>query len=248
MKSPVTEFVGDGGKSRPRTRKIIGYGWHHTAGNTYEGNKAVMRGNSREVSCNTLISRLNIGEVTNFNRRAYTTADSLDDWSLTSEVVNDVGAPNWDFNDETYASCALMAAYAYIEYGVPLRRATFYGDAGHWTHGGAYSNWGVSYATACPGSLDVDRILSEAAAIVGVYLTGGVTKMEFIEVVRNEKDGATYILSKLTGRKVHIKDPEEYQMFVGLGLVPKDQTKIKSLPEWSFWRYVDTYEKLGFGK
>lgn len=249
MKSPVTEDVGDGGKSKPRTRKIIGYGWHHTAGNTYEGNKAVMRGNAREVSCNTLISRRNIGRVTLFNRRAYTTADSLDDWSLTSEVVNDIGAPAWDFNDETYASCALMAAYAFIEYGVPLRRAGFYGDAGHWTHGGAYKAWGVSYATACPGSLDVDRILREATAIVVFYITGGETeKMDHIELVRNADDNAVYFLNRVTGRRVHIPGPEDYKMFVRLGLAPEDQSKIKTLSKWDFWRYVETFEKLGFGK
>ena len=257
MDSPITKIVGDAGKSDPRNRKIIGYGWHHTAGGTWASNQTTMNTTARGVSCNTLISRKNIGLVTSFNRRAYTTGApndggkgaALDHMSLTSEVVNDVGDPHWDFNDETYASCALMAAYAFITYGVPLRRAGYYGDAGHWTHGGANAAWGAGYPTACPGSLDVDRILREATAIVVAYITGGVTdKMDHIELIRNDDDKAVYFLNRVTGRRVHIPGPDDYKMFVRLGLAPEDQSKIKTLAKWDFWRYVETFEKLGFVK
>lgn len=255
MVSPVTAIVGDAGKSDPRNRKIIGYGWHHTAGGSWETNKEVMNTTRRGVSCNTLISRSKIGLVTKFSDRAHTTGAPndggkgavLDHMSLTSEVVNDVGDPYWDFNDETYASCALMAAFAFITYGVPLRRALFYGDAGHWTHGGANAAWGAGYATACPGSLSVERILKEAAVVVAQLLTGSTIgeNMDHIELVRNSSNGEMYILNRVTGRSVHIKNDKEVEMFVNLGIIVI--AKQKNLPNWEFFRYIETFEKLGFG-
>lgn len=253
MESPVTEIVGDAGKSDPRTWRIQGYGWHHTAGGSYAGNKRVMNTLDRGVSCNTLISGPNIGLVSPFNKRAYTTGSPydggrgarLDHMSLTSEVVNDFTPPDaegWNFTDETYASCAKMAAFAFTEFGVPLKLAPAYGTPGHWSHGQANRDWQAGYGTECPGRLSVPRIIAEGIEILVTPILAGDEEMKFIQVIRNTKTGQTYILNKVTGRSIYIDGSDTYQMHIRIGTIDKE---ILDLGENDFWRYLDTYERLG---
>ena len=74
--------------------------------------------------------------------------------SIGIEHLNSSGAPNWDVADETEERSAALVADICKRYGIPC-------DRGHILKHGEVS------ATACPGGLDVDKIVRRANEIMG---------------------------------------------------------------------------------
>lgn len=74
--------------------------------------------------------------------------------SIGIEHLNSTGAPNWDVADETEERSAALVADICKRYGIPC-------DRGHIIKHGEVS------ATACPGGLDIDKIVRRANEILG---------------------------------------------------------------------------------
>lgn len=74
--------------------------------------------------------------------------------SIGIEHLNSTGAPNWDVADETEERSAALVADICKRYGIPC-------DRGHILKHGEVS------ATACPGGLDIDKIVRRANEILG---------------------------------------------------------------------------------
>lgn len=74
--------------------------------------------------------------------------------SIGIEHLNSSGAPNWDVADETEERSAALVADACKRHGIPC-------DRGHILGHNEVS------ATACPGGLDVDKIVRRANEIMG---------------------------------------------------------------------------------
>ena len=74
--------------------------------------------------------------------------------SIGIEHLNSTGAPNWDVADETEERSAALVADICMRHGIPC-------DRGH------ILKHSQTSATACPGGLDVDKIVRRANEIMG---------------------------------------------------------------------------------
>jgi uncharacterized repeat protein (TIGR02543 family) len=145
--------------------------WHHTASVSGRGEGVVMMmvNATREVSSNYVIgSDGYVWLVVDEDRRAWTSGSSSDGGkgaafdrrSNTLECVNSTGAPSWLQSEAFYNIAARLAVDFYKRYGIPLDRDHHVG------HRELYIRWGASYPTACPGGMDIDRILAMARSLL----------------------------------------------------------------------------------
>lgn len=170
--SPLTNEIRLSSQSSPRravARDMIL--WHHTASVSGRGEGVVMMmvNKTREVSSNYVIgSDGYVWLVVDEDRRAWTSGSSsdggkgaaFDHRANTLECVNSTGAPSWLQSDAFYNIAARLAVDFYQRYGIPLDRDHHVG------HRELYIRWGASYPTACPGGMDIDRILSMARSLL----------------------------------------------------------------------------------
>lgn len=123
----------------------------------------------REVSANFAIGPLNAGgddikvvRTVPENQRAWTTASSLDDRALTTEVCDQALGGNYPVSSKAKEKLAQIVAYMNREYGMPIDRAHVL------SHQEAYARGYGSYATACPGpdlQASLDQIVVRARDI-----------------------------------------------------------------------------------
>jgi len=117
----------------------------------------------KEVSSHIGIQDGRIAGIVTEENRAWSLADApWDSRSLTVETCNSTGAPDWLISDVSYHSLALVVADWCKRYGIPLSRSRIIG------HREVNSIYHASYATACPGGINLDRVVAEAAAVGAV--------------------------------------------------------------------------------
>jgi hypothetical protein len=160
----------------PRTGAIIRFVWHHQAGTNDDSTIAMMVTGSKQLSATYTVSNDDPGgrgysritQVVPDEYRPWTSSSATADGrALTAEVANSTGDPDWGIADATHEACARLAAYAYVAHGVPLKRATAGDPSGHMGHNEVIGMFGEGYSTSCPMHLDIDRIISRAAVMVG---------------------------------------------------------------------------------
>jgi hypothetical protein len=160
----------------PRTGSIIRFVWHHQAGTNDDSTIAMMVTGSKQLSATYTVSNDDPGgrgysritQVVPDEYRPWTSSSATADGrALTAEVANSTGDPDWGIADATHEACARLAAYAYVAHGVPLKRATAGDPSGHMGHNEVIGMFGEGYSTSCPMHLDIDRIISRAAVMVG---------------------------------------------------------------------------------
>lgn len=130
---------------------------HHTAGGTYEGIIALEMG-ARQVSSTVIIEGVRCASMMDEFYRAWSLSSQYwDSVSLSSETVNSGGAEEgWPISEASYRTLAKIVADWCIRYGIPCNRTFIMG------HREVYSRYGASYATACPGGIDLDRVVADA--------------------------------------------------------------------------------------
>lgn len=176
--SPLCDQIRESNQRNARTGSIIRFVWHHQASTNDDQTIDMMVTGSRQVSATWTVDNDNPGGrgwsritgVVPEEFRPWTSASvAVDGRALTVECCNSSGNPTWGIADASFEACARLAAYAYTEYGVPLRRITSLDNAaGHIGHNELGTVFpGESYATFCPGHLDIDRILARAKELLG---------------------------------------------------------------------------------
>lgn len=138
---------------------------HHTANFNIDNAYALMLPGDRTVSCNALVGPK--GEkwgVVPEEYRAFTSGSAMvDRMSYTVETVNSTGAPTWGISAAAHEALVdLLVDVATRHKFWPNRQ----GDKKTWTvigHREIGEIWpGESYATACPGGIDLDRLTANA--------------------------------------------------------------------------------------
>lgn len=138
---------------------------HHTANFNIDAAYALMLPGDRTVSCNALVGPK--GEkwgVVPEEYRAFTSGSAMvDRMSYTVETVNSTGAPTWGISAAAHEALVdLLVDVATRHKFWPNRQ----GDKKTWTvigHREIGEIWpGESYATACPGGIDLDRLTADA--------------------------------------------------------------------------------------
>lgn len=152
----------------PRTRSIGGWVLHHAAmTGTVEGLLSLMMPGGRTVSAHGAFKDGERIQAVPHDRRAWSLADAYwDSWALTCECINNSGAPGWTLSAATHESIAQWIAATSKMTGVYPHRN---GDPKTWTvigHREVYTIHGGSYATACPGGMDLNWIVRRAQALL----------------------------------------------------------------------------------
>lgn len=144
---------------------------HHQAGTNDDAVINMMVNATRQVSANYTVS--NEGRITGVvdeEDRAWTSGSStdggkgaaIDRRSITMEIENEAGAPNWPVSQIAHERVAALCADVAKRYGFDLNRsATVEGHRELWTR------YRASYPTACPGGLNLDWIVTRARELLG---------------------------------------------------------------------------------
>ncbi len=133
---------------------------HHGATTSDEVMIQMMVSGSRQVSATGVVKDNRRTGVIDEDYRPWTSSSARwDGQACTIECANE-STNGWTISDASYESMAILLADWSRRYGFPLRRAgvnsTVFG------HGELYRWFGDSYATACPGGMDVDRVVNRA--------------------------------------------------------------------------------------
>lgn len=156
---------------------------HHTAGGTYQGVIALEMG-LRQVSSTVIIADANCASMMDEYYRAWSLSSQYwDSVSLSSETVNSGGAAEgWPISEASYETLAKVVADWCQRYSIPCNRTYIMG------HREVYTRYGASYATACPGGIDLDRVVVDANNIIN---SGSISK-------RKRTDMSMHYLKKST--------------------------------------------------
>ena len=162
--SPLTNRINENTVYRSARIASVGYFVvHHTAGTNDQAMENVVAGLARKSSAHYVIR--NTGEiilVVNEDYRAWSLSSALwDSKAITVEVVNSTGAPTWQISDKAAESLAKLIEDCSRRYGFDLNRNRVIG------HREVYTRHGAGYATACPGGINLDAVVSRAQAIRG---------------------------------------------------------------------------------
>lgn len=143
---------------------------HHSAAFDVEVVLGMMVNDTREVSSNYVVANDGtVFGVVDEENRAWTSGSSSDGGkgaafdrrSITFEVLDQTGAPDWLISGAAQESVAQVIADVANRYGFDINGDTVLG------HRDLYTRFGASYATACPGGMDIAWIINRARALRG---------------------------------------------------------------------------------
>jgi len=136
---------------------------HHAATTNVDQVVAMMMPGGRQVSAHIALKDARIVGVVDEGLRAWSLSSAkYDSMALTVEACNSSIGGAWPLSPETHESLAKLSADWSTRYGIPLDRAHVMG------HREVYTRYGASYATACPGGMDLDWIVNRARELKGL--------------------------------------------------------------------------------
>ena len=185
--------------------RVTSIGHHHAASTSLEGTLSQFQPGGREVSPNYCISGRDIVLVVPEEYRAWTSSDAwADGQSITYEIINSTGDPDWRFAADTIASVVALDIDICRRYGITPK----WGLPGLWQHKNLYQWFGRSYATACAGPSFPQEYIVTAVSMGLAGTAGGGTApigkdndMTFERVV-NPADGWLHFKDELGTERV----------------------------------------------
>jgi hypothetical protein len=140
---------------------------HHAATTNLDQVIDMMQPGGRQVSAHIAMKDSRIAGVVVEGSRAWSLGDAYwDSVSFTVECANQ-STTGWTISSESQEGLAQLVADWSTNYGVPIVRGNGI-DPKKWTvigHSEVYTIHGGSYATACPGAMDLNWIANRAIQI-----------------------------------------------------------------------------------
>ena len=171
---------------------------HHAASGSRSAVLSMMSSGSREVSANVVIDGDEIIGVVPEEFSSWSlAAQSVERSSLTAETVNSAtgDASGWPISEASYRSLARWVADCASRYGFPINRTTVIG----------HLEVAASYPTACPGGIDLDRVVRDALDIQrGTPAAAPTVQEDDMYMVRLNENNAIYLITSNGYR--HVKD------------------------------------------
>ncbi|MBF4551645.1 N-acetylmuramoyl-L-alanine amidase [Pseudoclavibacter sp. VKM Ac-2888] len=155
----------------PRRVQVDRFVVHHAATESLSAVLSMMGTRSREVSSNYVIKDQQIVGVVPEEVRAWSLASpEWDARAITVEVCNERtgDASGWPISEASYTSLASLVADCAQRFGFPIDRVAVLG------HREVFQRHGGSYATVCPGGIDLDRVVELAK----MHAAGGASESE----------------------------------------------------------------------
>jgi len=148
---------------------------HHGATTNFDALVRMEMG-GKQVSSTVIVKDKRVASMFDEAWRAWSLSSQYwDSVSLSSETCNESLAPSWTISEESHQTLVKLIVEWCIRYSIPCDRTHVMG------HREVYTRHGASYATACPGGMDLDRLVRDASA----FLAGGALSVpaSFVPVV-----------------------------------------------------------------
>lgn len=164
--SPLSTEVHNTSQYSARTRGVAGVVLHHGATTSADAIIYMETSGSRQVSSHQVIKDTRNAGIVQEQFRAWSLSDAYwDSWAFTVECANE-STDGWTISAASHETLAQTVANWAARYGFWPHRD---GDPTTWTvygHREIYTIWGGSYATACPGGMNLDWIAKRAQQIL----------------------------------------------------------------------------------
>jgi len=164
--SPLSTEVHNTSQYSARTRAAAGVVLHHGATTSADAIINMMVSGSRQVSSHQVVKDTRNAGVVQEQFRAWSLGDAYwDSWAFTVECANE-STDGWTISASSQETLAQLVADWAKRYGFWPHRT---GDPKLWTvygHREIYSIHGGSYATACPGAMDLNWITARAQQLL----------------------------------------------------------------------------------
>lgn len=161
----ITAYRSTPNKSYRQNVPRKGVGLHHGALTSFEYLRRLAMG-EKQVSATNIVDDLDNEELMTDEFRAWSFSSAWADSSFrTIETCNE-STNGWTISDTSHWTLARMVAYWALKDGFWPHRD---GDPKTWTvlgHREVYTIWGESYATACPGGMDLNLVTYRAQQLL----------------------------------------------------------------------------------
>lgn len=154
---------------------------HHAASGSFNAVVQMELG-AKQVSSTIVLKDTQVASMFDEAYRAWSLSSGYyDSVSLSSETCNSGGASEgWPISESSYHTLAKVIAVWCGKYGIPINRERIIG------HREVYTRYDASYATACPGGINLDYLVS----LVRHYANGGPAAEDITPIVRRRKGDA----------------------------------------------------------
>lgn len=174
---PFTAYHNSPNKSVRQAVARRGVVLHHAAMLSLDGLRRLAMG-AKQVSATAICKDENFERMMDDGWRAWSLSDAYWDSALRSVETCNESTDGWTISDASHWALARGVAYwASVDGFYPHRS----GDPKTWTvigHREVYTIHGGSYATACPGGMDLDLVVRRAQQILVAAAGGDVTLIE----------------------------------------------------------------------
>lgn len=164
--SPLSTEVHSTSQYSARTRSPAGVVLHHGATTSADAIISMEVTGSRQVSSHQVVKDARNAGIVQEQFRAWSLSDAYwDSWAFTVECANE-NTNGWTISAASHETLAQLVADWAKRYGFYPQRS---GDPRNWTvygHREIYTIFEASYATACPGGMDLDWITNRAQQIL----------------------------------------------------------------------------------
>lgn len=239
----IAGTIGGAHKSSERRSPIRRVILHHGAVTSMSGLRSTLEG-ERQVSANYMAAGGRAWGMVPDERRAWTSGSSsdggkgaaFDHEAITVETQNATGEPDWLISEAEETTLVKLVRYAHDRYGVPLDRDHILG------HRELYARYGASYPTACPGGMNIDRIVQRARALTKDQQQERKDDEEMkFQLLRVKGKTAVYAVSPITGEKWHVPNSAYLNLLMQTGLF----AKLRDVPQNVFDFELRLYQMLG---
>lgn len=160
MFSPLTNRTISTAQHGPRSRAVDTIILHHAASGNLNGVLDMISRATRRVSYNYVIGPDGtIVGVVSEDRRSWSVAsEPWDSRSVTICAINSSVGGAWPVSEATTVAMGRLVADVAARRRVPVNRERIFG------HGELWTRHRAGYATACPGGLNLDRVVSLAGS------------------------------------------------------------------------------------
>lgn len=189
--SPLTNRTISTSQHGPRSRGIDHIILHHAASGNLNGVLDMIARATRRVSYNYVIGPDGtIVGVVNEDRRSWSVANEpWDSRSVTICAINSSVGGAWPVSDATHNAMGRLVADIAARRRIPVNRERIFG------HGELWTRHRAGYATACPGGLNMDRVVNLAQSGGGADASREESDMRIISVPH----GTIALVGEFTG-------------------------------------------------
>jgi|GEM_PF-3369811 len=166
---------------------------HHGATRNFDALVRMEMG-GKQVSSTVVVKDKRVASMFDEAWRAWSLSSQYwDSVSLSSETCNESLAPSWTISEESHQTLVKLIVEWCIRYSIPCDRTHIMG------HREVYTRHGASYATSCPGGMDLDRLVRDAAAQLGSGVPSAPSTTSLPETVPAEPGEFRYTSTESDG-------------------------------------------------